>query len=184
MPAASDSKTAKSSTSRGRERTQSARRTSNSRSSSQRSASARKSSNGARSKAANGVRSKASTGARSKASNRARSKASNGARAKANEARAKTSNGAQSQTNSQQDHAGREALTALLGATVGIAGGVLLGRTALSRERKVMGVPVPKKIDLAGVGQQIGEAGRQFGRLAGEVRGVREKAEQIGRVLS
>jgi hypothetical protein len=166
MPAASDRKTANRSSSRGRARTQTAQRSSSSRSSSQRRPAASKSGNGSRSK---------SSGTRAKSSN---------ARAKSSNARAKSSNGTPSQANSQQDHAGHEALTALLGATVGVAGGVLLGRTALSRERKVMGVPVPKKIDLAGVGQQIGEAGRQFGRLAGEVRGVREKAEQIGRVLT
>ena len=177
MPAASDRKTAKSSTSRGRERTQSARRPSTTRSSSQRRTAQRKSSNGARSKSSNAAQSKASNGARSKSSNAPQSKASNAARSK-------TSNGARSQANSQQDHVGREALTAILGATVGVAGGVLLGRSALARERKVLGVPMPKKIDLAGVSQQIGEAGRQFGRLAGEVRGVREKAEQIGRVLT
>jgi hypothetical protein len=177
MPAANDRKTAKSSTSRGRERTQSARRPSATRSSSQRRTAQKKSSSGARSKSSNGARSKGSNAAKTKATNGARSKASNAAQSK-------TSNGARAQANSQQDHAGREALTAVLGATLGVAGGVLLGRTALARERKVLGVPMPKKIDLAGVGQQIGEAGRQFGRLAGEVRGVREKAEQIGRVLS
>jgi hypothetical protein len=70
-------------------------------------------------------------------------------------------------------------------ATIGVAGGVLLGRTALQRNRKVLGIPVPHtKIDLAGVTQQIGEAGKQFGKLAGEVRSAREKAEQIGRILT
>jgi archaellum component FlaC len=52
----------------------------------------------------------------------------------------------------------------------------------------VFGLPVPDvKIDLAGVGKQIGgvgkqigEAGRQFGKLASEVQAVREKAEQVG----
>jgi hypothetical protein len=43
---------------------------------------------------------------------------------------------------------------------------------------------MPTKVDLSGVGQQLGEAGKQFGKLAGEVRSVREKAEQIARVLS
>ncbi len=73
---------------------------------------------------------------------------------------------------------------------VGIAGGILLGRTKLQRNRKVLGIPVPSKIDLGDVTQRIGEAGKQFGKLAdevrkasGEVRSVREKAEQIGRVL-
>ncbi len=73
---------------------------------------------------------------------------------------------------------------------VGIAGGILLGRTALQRNRKVLGIPMPAKVDLAGVTHQIGEAGKQFGKLAGEIRNVagevsslREKAEQIGKVL-
>jgi hypothetical protein len=54
----------------------------------------------------------------------------------------------------------------------------------------VLGIPVPEKVDLSGVTHQIGEAGKQFGKLAaevrtvaGEVKSVREKAEQIGRVL-
>jgi hypothetical protein len=67
---------------------------------------------------------------------------------------------------------------------VGAVGGVLLGRTALQRKGKVLGMSLPTKIDLSGVSRQIGEAGRQFGRLATEVRSVREKAEQIGRLLS
>jgi hypothetical protein len=73
----------------------------------------------------------------------------------------------------------------------GIAGGILLGRSAVQRQRKVLGIPMPSKIDLNGITQQIGEAGKQFGKLAGEVRNVagevraaREKAEQIGKILS
>jgi hypothetical protein len=48
----------------------------------------------------------------------------------------------------------------------------------------VLGVSVPAKVDMSGLSDSIGEAGRQFGRLAGEVRAVRQKAEQIGRILS
>ncbi len=73
---------------------------------------------------------------------------------------------------------------------LGIAGGILLGRTALQRRRSVLGIPVPDKIDLGGVsqkigdaGRQVGDAGQQLGKLVGEVRSLREKAEQIGRVL-
>ncbi len=72
-------------------------------------------------------------------------------------------------------------------ATIGVAGGILLGRKALPHPRKVLGVPVPKariKFDFDEVSKQIGEAGRQFGKLAGEIRAVREKAEQIGRAVS
>ncbi len=81
----------------------------------------------------------------------------------------------------------------LVTAAAGIAGGVLLGRGAQQRERKVFGVRVPNtkvvrvpgpKIDLGGLAGQVGEAGRQFGKLAREVRAVREKAEQVSRVLS
>jgi hypothetical protein len=77
-------------------------------------------------------------------------------------------------------------------AAAGIAGGVLLGRTALQRGRTVFGVRIPNpkvvkvpspKLDLGGLAQQVGEAGRQFGKLATEVRAVREKAEQVGRII-
>lgn len=73
---------------------------------------------------------------------------------------------------------------AVLTGAIGVAGGVLLGRNAAQRHRKVLGVPVPNKVDMTGLSQSIGEAGRQFGKLAGEVRGVRDKAEQIGKILS
>jgi len=67
---------------------------------------------------------------------------------------------------------------------IGVAGGVLLGRKAHQRDRKVLGVPVPSKVDLSGLSQSIGEAGRQFGKLAGEMKSVREKAEQVGKILT
>jgi hypothetical protein len=69
-------------------------------------------------------------------------------------------------------------------ATIGIAGGVLLGRNGRSKHRKLLGIEIPDKIDFSGVGGQLGEAGRQFGKLATEVRSVRQKAEQIGRALN
>jgi hypothetical protein len=72
----------------------------------------------------------------------------------------------------------------VLGAGVGVAGGILLGRNRKAKGRKLLGMEIPDKIDFSGVTQQIGEAGRQLGKLAGEVRAVREKAEQVGRVLN
>ena len=73
-------------------------------------------------------------------------------------------------------------------AALGVAGGALLGRTKLQRNRKVLGIPIPNTakvdFDLGGVAQQIGEAGRQFGKLAGEVKAVRDKAEQVGKIIS
>jgi hypothetical protein len=71
--------------------------------------------------------------------------------------------------------------------TVGVAGGIVLGRTALQRNRKALGLSVPtpgRRVDFRGLGQHIGEAGRQFAKLAQEVHAVREKAEQIGRAIS
>jgi hypothetical protein len=68
---------------------------------------------------------------------------------------------------------------------LGVAGGVLLGRTALQRNKKVFGIPVPGvKIDMSDVGKQISEAGRQLGKLAHEVKVAREKAEKIGRAVT
>jgi hypothetical protein len=75
-------------------------------------------------------------------------------------------------------------VTGAIGVAGGIAGGILLGRNALSRNRKVFGVEMPTKVDFTGVGEQIGEAGKQLGKLAGEVRSVREKAEQVARAFS
>jgi len=59
-------------------------------------------------------------------------------------------------------------------------GGVVLGR-GLKRQRKVLGIPVPKT---NGLSKQIGEAGKQLGKLANEVRATREKAEEVGKAIS
>jgi hypothetical protein len=74
---------------------------------------------------------------------------------------------------------------------IGVAGGILLGRTALQRQKKVLGISMPTKIDLNNVTGEIGKAGKQFGKLAeevrkgtAEVRNAREKAEQIARVFT
>jgi|SRR5438270_7528899 len=128
-----------------------------------------------------------SSGSTRAKSSSSRAKNSSG-RAKASASKKPQSAAQRTQGSSQRNHAGREVLTnagiSALSAAIGVAGGVLLGRTAAQRDRKVLGVPVPEKIDLGGVGQQIGDAGRQFGKLASEVRTVREKAEQIARLLT
>jgi hypothetical protein len=90
---------------------------------------------------------------------------------------------------SRNSHGARQAITNFVvpvaSATLGVAGGVLLGRTRMQRTRKVLGIPLPgKQVALADVTKQIGEAGRQFGKLAGEVRTAREKAEKISRAIS
>lgn len=74
---------------------------------------------------------------------------------------------------------------------VGVAGGVLLGRTALKQHKKVLGIPIKTtKMDLSAVTEEISKAGKQFGKLAsevrdfsGEVKSVKEKAEQIGKIF-
>ncbi len=90
------------------------------------------------------------------------------------------------------------AVPAVVGA-LGVAGGVVLGRTALQRQKKVLGVPLPRgkvqapkvKIDMADVGDQIGklgknigEAGSNFAKLAREIQTTREKAEKLGKAIT
>lgn len=142
----------------------------------------RSSSNGSRN-----ARSSSGASARTKNSS-GRATRNSSSRAKGSASKKTQSASQHARSSSQRNHAGREVLTnagiGALGAAIGIAGGVLLGRNTAQRGRKVLGVPVPEKIDLGGVGQQIGDAGRQFGKLANEVRTVREKAEQVGRILT
>lgn len=178
MPVASDRAKAKGATSRGRSASNGSR---NARSSSSGSARAKNSSSQAKSSS-----SPKSSSSRAKSSS---SRATGSASKKAGSASKKTQGASQrAQNSAQPNHTGREVLTnagiGALGAALGVAGGVLLGRTAAQRDRKVLGVPVPEKIDLGGIGQQIGDAGKQFGKLAGEVRTVREKAEQIAKILT
>jgi hypothetical protein len=49
----------------------------------------------------------------------------------------------------------------------------------------LFGVRLPNvNIDFSDVGKQIGEAGRQLGKLAIEIQAAREKAEKIGKAIS
>ena len=67
----------------------------------------------------------------------------------------------------------------------GAIGGVILDRRGLKRRRKVLGIPLPRSRDgLDGLSKQIGEAGKQFGKLASEVRTTRQKAEEAGKAIS
>jgi hypothetical protein len=75
--------------------------------------------------------------------------------------------------------------TAVVGAAAGVLGGVVLGRTRLNRKKKVLGVTLPGQKDgVEHLAKNVGEAGKQFGKLAGEVRAARQKAEQIGKALT
>jgi hypothetical protein len=79
------------------------------------------------------------------------------------------------------------AIPAVTGA-LGVAGGVLLGRTALQKQTKIFGIKVPRvptaRVDMSDMSKQIGEAGKQLGNLAREVKTAREKAEKISRAIS
>lgn len=125
-----------------------------------------------------------------KATSRSGSTSKNGNnRSRSSSSSAQTSSArSNGQRSSNRNHDQHEALTNLgvsvFSAAVGVVGGVLLTRKTAKQHRKVLGVPVPDKVELGGVANQIGVAGRQFGQLAGEVRAVRQKAEQIGRLLS
>jgi hypothetical protein len=78
------------------------------------------------------------------------------------------------------------AVVPLATAAAGTVAGVLLGRRSRGRPRKVLGVSIPGTggggVDA--LAKSIGEAGKQLGKLADEVRTGREKAEQIGKALS
>ncbi|TMM19407.1 MAG: hypothetical protein E6F96_03165 [Actinobacteria bacterium] len=75
--------------------------------------------------------------------------------------------------------------TGALGAIAGVAGGVLLERMIGKRPKKVLGVTIPRRqAHFSDVARSINAAGKQFGKLAGEVRVARQKAEDIGKALS
>ncbi len=69
-------------------------------------------------------------------------------------------------------------------AAAGLAGGIVIARVRLRRQRKIFGIPWPvAKAGLSDLSQQVSEAGRQFGVLAAEVRAALEKAEEINRAV-
>ena len=169
MSVASDRAKAKEATTRGRSSSNGSRKTKSSSSSSSR---ARNSS--ARAKTNSRAKNNSSRSSRSPSTRRSTSKKTQSPSQRTQSSQERNQGGHQVWTN-----AGISALTA----AIGVAGGVALGRSTARRDRKVLGMPVPEKIDLGGIGQQIGDAGRQLGKLASGVRTVREKAEQVGRIL-
>ena len=118
------------------------------------------------------------------------SKAAGGASSKASAAKEKVTEAAKSAgNNGGTDKSAAQMITqvaipAVTGA-LGVAGGVLLGRTTLKKNRKVLGIPIPGvKVDMADMSKQIGEASKQFSRLANEVKTARERAEKIGKAIT
>jgi hypothetical protein len=75
-------------------------------------------------------------------------------------------------------------VTAVAGAAAGVIGGVILGRKA-KPPKKVLGVKLPgTRGGFDGLAKNVGSAANQLGRLAGEVREARERAEKVGKALS
>jgi hypothetical protein len=74
----------------------------------------------------------------------------------------------------------------------GLVGGVVLGTKYAKKPKRVLGMKVPGTgSGLDGLVKQVGKAGKQFqkanqqlGQLTNEVRTAREKAEQVGKVIS
>jgi hypothetical protein len=125
------------------------------------------------------------TRAQSGGSGRSQSNGSGRSRPGGSGSKASTGAARSRSTKKNNDHEGIATLgLSLAGTAIGLAGGVLLGKRVAGAHRRVLGIPVPDKIELGDVAENLGEAGRQFGRLAGEVRAVRQKAEQIGRILT
>jgi hypothetical protein len=189
MSVASDRAKAKEATTRGRRSSSNGRNTKSSSS-----ASARARSSSARTKNSSGRTKNSSGRTKNSSGGSSRSPSTSRSTSKRTQSRSRQTQSSQQRKNGgqgsqQRNHGGgRQVWTnagiSALTAAIGMAGGVALGRSTGHRDRKVLGIPVPEKIDLGGIGQQIGDAGRQFGKLASEVRTVREKAEQVGRILT
>jgi hypothetical protein len=67
---------------------------------------------------------------------------------------------------------------------LGAVAGVVLGQLQAKRRKTVLGIPIPgtgRGSD--GLAKSIGEASKQFARLADEVNTSRRKAEQVGKAL-
>ena len=79
-----------------------------------------------------------------------------------------------------------------VGTVAGLVGGVVLGSKFAKKPKRVLGVKVPGTgSGMDGLAKQIGKAGKQFtkaskqlGELTDEVRSAKEKAEQVGKVIS
>ena len=149
----------------------------------------------ARGRAASSASRGRSTSSRSNAGGKARGASAKPANrapagARSNNGRGGPSNGSRGNGADIAKQVGIPAATGTVSAALGLAGGVILGRTAAARKpKKLLGVKLPtqQKADLSGLSQlakSVNDAGRQFGKLAGEVKQARQKAEEIGRALS
>jgi hypothetical protein len=94
--------------------------------------------------------------------------------------------------NTRKQAASKPVIAGLATGAVGLIGGAVLGTRLGRKPKKVLGIPVPgtgRGID--GLAKQVGKAGKQLkktgkqvGELTNEVRAAREKAEEVGKVIS
>jgi hypothetical protein len=126
-------------------------------------------------------------------SNRRRStssRSSNGRSASGRSSPKATSRSTSSGSNAQSRNGGaigsavKNVAVPVASAAAGVLGGMVLAKRQM-RPRKVFGVPIPGTgSGLDGVAKDIRKAGKQFGKLAGEVQTARKKAEDVGKALS
>jgi hypothetical protein len=70
-------------------------------------------------------------------------------------------------------------------AVLGTAAGLAIGKATFGRKKKVLGITMPgQKNGLQHLTRNVGEAGKQLGKFADEVREARKKAEEVGKALS
>jgi hypothetical protein len=147
-------------------------------------------SNSSRGKGATARNRPAASRTRGRANGSSRSRSSeNGSETSARERAAETISSAANNVRDTAAEAGHKVgvpvATGTLGAAAGIAGGVLLGRTIAKRPKKILGITLPhRQTDFSDVIRSINAAGKQLGTLASEVRTARQKAEEIGKVLT
>jgi hypothetical protein len=146
-------------------------------------------------------RKSSSSGSSRSSGSRSRSSSSrNGSsRTAASRSRSASSSSRQRQQSAASGNGGsgggsKTATTILAGAgtVAGLVGGVVLGSKYARKPKRVLGVKVPGTGGgLDGLAKQVGKAGKQFKKangqlseLTAEVRSAREKAEQVGKVIS
>ena len=143
-------------------------------------------------KSPNGTSRTRSSGAAPKRKPRARTTATRAGSASGNGASKAVKDTASSATSSAGSAVGvvgkvaKNVVVPVATAVGAAAAGVVIGRQT-RKPRKVLGIKVPQvkvsgtKHDLA---KSVGEAGKQLGKIAHEVRVAREKAEQVGKALN
>ena len=151
----------------------------------------RKSASGGASRSSNGSSKSRNGTSRSTSKSSSSRPKSSASRTKSNASRTKSS-ASRAQANGAADSKAATTLLAAAGTAAGLVGGAMLGSKFAKKPKRVLGVKVPGTgggID--GLAKQVGKAGKQFnkaskqlGQLTGEVRAAREKAEQVGKVIS